>query len=339
MRYTFTSEFLKVVAPATSFGEAWELLCLELLRADTGDTTIQRLAPPDRGVDILSTATRTAYQCKSSERGVFGSIAADPCLDSIDSAKGAKSSLGWESFCFAVNAPFTGAALSKIYERADFVGVSRPAILPPEHWSGLCEKHPTVAARFLDYRMLVTEAEVIDAFRKARYYDNSVQSVAKSLRDTPLQIYLKNNRTPLVLSIPFSADLTIEKLLDAAQQLMGIKLDWVNFPDLGTSCGPSLSITVDRKAQSFSRKLSELSDHEREKLELWIKLVWRDELESKRSNIDGTRELYRMNLAHLRADPDRVAIQDRGQETLKRTEALVQNAIWRSVSTAPADSA
>ncbi len=62
MRYTFTSEFLKVVAPATSFGEVWELLCLELLRADTGDTTIQRLAPPDRGVDILRTATRTAYQ-------------------------------------------------------------------------------------------------------------------------------------------------------------------------------------------------------------------------------------------------------------------------------------
>ncbi len=50
---------------------------------------------------------------KSSERGVFGSIAADPCLDSIDSAKGAKNSLGWESFCFAVNAPFTGAGLSE----------------------------------------------------------------------------------------------------------------------------------------------------------------------------------------------------------------------------------
>ncbi len=164
--------------------------------------------------------------------------------------------------------------------------------------------------------MLVTETEVIDALRKARYYDNVVQSAAQSLRATPLQIDLKNNRTPLVLSIPFSADLTIEKLLDAAQQLMGIKLDWVNFPDLGTSCGPSLSLTVDRKAQSFSRKLSELSDDEREKLELWIKLVWRDELESKRSNIDGTRELYRMNLEYLRLDPDRVAVRDRGQEGL-----------------------
>lgn len=332
MRYTFTSEFLKVVAPATNFGEAWELLCLDLLQADTGDTTIQRLAPPDRGVDILRPATRTAYQCKTSERGVFGTISADPCIESIDSAKSAKGLLGWESFYFALNAPLTGTALSKINEHADTIGIERPAILPPEHWSALCEKHPTIAARLLDYRMLVTEAEVIEALRKARYYDKIVQEATHSLQAAPMRIDLRNNRTPLILSIPFSADLTIEKLLDVAQQLMGIKLDWVNFPDLGTSCGPSISITVDRKAQGFSRKLSELSDDEREKLELWIKLVWRDELESKRSNVDGTQALYRMNLEYLRLEPGRTATRDRGQETINRTEALVQHEIWRTVT-------
>ena len=268
--------------------------------------------------------------------GAFGTIAADPCISSIDSAKGAKGSLGWESLKFAINAPLTGSGLAKINDHADAAGMARPTFLPPEHWSELCERHPSVAAKFLDYRMLVTEAEVVEAFRKARYYENVVQSATQSMQSRPLQIDLTNNRTPLLLSIPFSSELTIEQLLDAAQQLMGIKLDRINFPDLGTSCGPSLSITVDRKPQSFSRKLSELSEDERAKLALWIKLVWRDEAKPNPSGVDGTQQFQRLNNDFLRTQPDRAPVQDRGQETLRRTEALMQDAIWQSVTPAAA---
>jgi hypothetical protein len=329
MRYSFTSEFVKVVAPATNFGEAWELLCLHLLRADTGDKTILRLAPPDR---ILQQSTRTAYQCKSSERGVFGTIAAEPCIESINTAASARQSLGWEQYCLALNAPLTGSALAKVNGEADSLCIPRPRILPAEYWSELCEKHGSVAEHFLDYRVLVSEAEVLTAFEKARYFDRVVQSAAQSLHASPLRVELANNRTPTVLSIPFASDLTIEKLLDVAQQLMGIELDWVNFPDLGTSCGPSLSIAVGRKAQDFSRKLSELSDDERSRLQLWIKLVWKDELESKRGHIDGTKELFRMNLEYFGLETGGARVRDRGRETLKRTEALIQTAMWRSLT-------
>lgn len=74
--------------------------------------------------------------------------------------------------------------------------------------------------------------------------------------------------------------MTIEELLYVAQQLMGIKLDWINFPDLGTSYSPTLYLTVDRKVQSFSRKLSDLLENERMKLELWIKLSGKTNLGS-----------------------------------------------------------
>lgn len=337
MRYTFTSEFLKVVAPATSFGDAWEMLCLHLLRAETGDTTIQRLVPPDRGVDILQVSTRTAYQCKSSERGALGTIAAGPCIDSIDSAKGARNSLGWESLKFAINAPLTGSALAKINEHADAAGMARPTFLPPEHWSELCERHPSVAEKFLDYRMLVSEADVIEALRKARYYDDVVQSAAKAMQAMPMQIDLRNNRTPLVLSIPFSSELTIEKLLDAAQQLMGIKLDRINFPELGTSCRPTLSINVDTKLQTFSRRLSDLSEDERAKLQLWIQLRWRDELKSDDPGTGLTHRFRRLDDDFLHAPPP-ATVQDRGKETLRRTEALIQDAMWQTVLPAAASS-
>jgi hypothetical protein len=43
MRHTFSVQFLKKFRPATTFGEAWENLCLSLLRADSGDNTFMRL--------------------------------------------------------------------------------------------------------------------------------------------------------------------------------------------------------------------------------------------------------------------------------------------------------
>src|SRR5277367_5370191 len=44
----------------------------------------------------------------------------------------------------------------------------------------------------------------------------------------------------------------------------------IQLPDLG------LSMTIDRVAQPFKMKLSELSAEQLAKLQFWIKLVWRD---------------------------------------------------------------
>jgi len=72
MKYIFTSQFLKVLPPATSFGDAWELLCLDLVKAEDPTGDFQHLLPPDRGVDILRRRPPIGYQCKSDERGAFG---------------------------------------------------------------------------------------------------------------------------------------------------------------------------------------------------------------------------------------------------------------------------
>src|SRR3954447_18952682 len=71
MLFSFSAEFMKILPPAMNFGEAWENLCLCLLRADTSDNSLMRLGPPDRGIDIFRQRTKDAYQCKSDERGVF----------------------------------------------------------------------------------------------------------------------------------------------------------------------------------------------------------------------------------------------------------------------------
>jgi hypothetical protein len=97
MRYTFSAEFLRVVSPATNFGESWELLCFTLLRAE-GKQQLLRLSPPDRGVDILDSTRADAYQCKSSERGIFGTIDTADCLASMQTAIDARQSLGWTKY-------------------------------------------------------------------------------------------------------------------------------------------------------------------------------------------------------------------------------------------------
>jgi hypothetical protein len=335
MRHSFSSEYLKILPPATNFGEAWENLCLYLLRADTSDNSIMRLGPPDRGIDIYRQRTRHAYQCKSSERGIFGTVDAQECITSLGRAIQARSTLKWADYGIALNAQLTGAGLSKIKEFATFHGLPDDAvvILPPEYWDELCERHIKSIQHLFDYRVFVSEAEVVEAFRKARYYDQYVLKFEQEIKASPLTVTVSNNRTPVELTLPFSGELTIKQLLDAVQSILGISLDWANFPDLDTSCGPSLSITVDRISQPFKRKLSELSAEQRAKLQLWIQLIWRDKLETEGDHYDGTSSLRMFYHMGTPFGGERPALeQDRGKVTLDRMATMIQDTIWHSLA-------
>lgn len=330
MRHTFSSQFLKISPPATNFGEAWELLCLELLHAESADHTVHRLAPPDRGVDIFRPTTGCAYQCKSNERGTFGVIDADDCVMSLKRAIDARTDIGWASYCIATNAPLTGIGIGKINGFADSAGIPRPSFLGPEYWDCLCEQHRSRIESFFDYRVFVTEAEVLEAMKKSRYYDHVIKQAQESMMSFPLTMRLTNNRTPIELQVPFSSELTVGKLVNVAQELLGISLNWANFPDLGTSCGPSVSLTVDRTPQAFKLKLSELNEEQRSKLQLWIKLIWRDELQKEREHVDGTK-LYLMLEGAAPAVQGSLSPRDRATATLDRMEAIVQASIWRAI--------
>ncbi len=332
MQYTFSVEFLKILPPATNFGEAWENLCLILLRSDSADSTIMRLAPPDRGIDIFRQLTGAAYQCKSSERGIFGTIEPQECMTSLARAVEARGDLGWKRYFMALNAPISGIGFSKIVEFAASKGVEKKDIefLSHEYWSSLCDKHATAIRGLFDYRVFVTESEVIELMQKARYYDQYVRETALKLREYPLQVSIGNNRTPVELVIPFSGDLTVKQLLDVVRTKLGISMDWANFPDLGTSCGPSLSLLVDRTAQPFTLKLSELSHEQLAKLQLWIKLIWRDELEKDRDHYDGTIH-FNLNRAESSDGTRPASKKERGEMTIKRMDSVIQASIWRSL--------
>jgi hypothetical protein len=144
MRHTFSAQFLKIMPPATNFGEAWENLCICLLRAETSDKSIMRLAPPDRGIDILRQKTREAYQCKSSEHGVLGTIESRECISSLARAIDARRDISWRHYSIALNAPLSGVGFSKIsdfakshgvLEAVSFshrsIGISFASVIPP----------------------------------------------------------------------------------------------------------------------------------------------------------------------------------------------------------------
>lgn len=332
MKYIFSSQFLKILPPDTSFGDAWEGMCLDLLRSDDPSGEYVHLGPPDRGVDILHRNERRAYQCKSDERGASGTIPAAASLDSLRTAAAHMRELGWIEYYFATNANYSGKGFEDVLSLSLTLGLSKDSIKfrGPEYWSELCSKHIQRVRHRLDYRLLVSEAEVVEAFRKARYYENKVEEYRKLIEAGTYVIELPNNRTPLRLQIPFSPELTIKHCLNVAMELLDLSLEGEDYFDLNTSARPSVSITIDRFAQGFQKKLGDYTEEEIQRLELWITVKWKDGLEGLKPQktydpslytFEVLRELERLNL-----DPA-----ERGKMTIKRFEEFLQQKMWKAV--------
>ena len=125
----------------------------------------------------------------------------------------------------------------------------------PDEWDDLCTKHAQVAASRLDYRIAADQADVVEAFKKARYYDKYVAEYAAKIHDATFSLVLTNNRTPIEIDVPFSPDMTVKNYLDMGKQLLGLSLDWTNFPDLERRLGPLFrSLLTDTR--SLSRRKS-----------------------------------------------------------------------------------
>jgi len=331
MRYSFSAEFLKVLPPDTTFGNAWESLCFELLAAEDGREGLQRLCAPDGGIDILRHPTRTAFQCKSDERGALGSLSTPESIKSLKAAAISRSTVRWGCYTYATNANYTGSAVKSILAEAEVLDLASDKIefLGPEHWDALCSRYFDQIKDRFDFRGTVTEAQVVDAFRKARYFDNYVAKFEDVISKGNLTLKIKNNWTPVELEIPFAPDLTVENCVDAVQELLGVSLKWTNFADLGTSSGPSISLTVDRRGQTFKQTIGDVqAANPGRDLEFWITLVWKDETQS-----DGTAHdvvCRRMNLSFLTLARSAFSQSQRREHTLRRAEEMVQQMIWAS---------
>lgn len=182
-------------------------------------------------------------------------------------------------------------------------------------------------AGWQSHRVTVTEAQVVDALRKARYYDEYVQKFAGLIAKGSLVLKIKNNWTPVELEIPFAPELTVENCVDAVQQLLGLSLKWTNFADLGTSTGPSISLTVDRRGQTFKQTIGEVQAASGGKdLVFWITLVWKDETQSDGEAHDVV--CRRMNLEFMTLARSAYTENQRRDHTLRRAEEMVQRMIW-----------
>jgi hypothetical protein len=331
MRYSFSAEFLKVIPPDTTFGKAWESLCFDLLVAEYGDSGLQRLCSPDAGIDILRRPTRTAFQCKTDERGARGSLSAAESIKSLKAAADARSTVNWDCYSYATNANYTGSAVKSILAEAAALDLASDKIefLGPEHWDALCVKYSDRVSERFDYRVTLSEAQVIEAFRKAQYFDKYVEKFASLISNERLVIKIKNNWTPVELEIPFAPELTVENCVDAVRELLGVSLTWTNFTDLGTSTGLSISLTIDRRGQTFKQTIGEVQAlHTGKDLVFWITLVWKDEAQS-----DGTAHdtvCRRMNLSFVPLSRSAFSQAQRREQTLRRAEEMVQQMIWSS---------
>lgn len=333
MKYNFSSDFMKILPPDSNFGEAWESLCHHLLCVEHGHNGFIRLNPPDRGIDIFHQPESRAYQCKSNESGAVATIEATESIKSLKTASSCRDIFEWNQYCFATNANYSGVGFEKILSTATELGINKKLIehLGPEYWSSLCEKHSSTIEDRFDFRIQVTEEQVIEAFRKARYYDEYVSKYAEEIKKANFTLVISNNRTPTEIEIPFSPELTVEQYVDVAKSLMGISLDWTNFDDLNTSAGPSISIIIDRKAQPFSTKIKELPVKPGDKLEVWIQIIWKDE--KKEGAVTSNNMLaYNNYLVSTTFETKAKSYQERRQLTVDRKEDIVQSMIWDSVS-------
>ena len=278
MKFNFSSDFVKVISPDTSFADAWETICYTLLKEEYHEKDILKLKAPENGIDIWRPQNKYAYQCKSSEIGFRGSMNITKITDSLESALSVRDTYEWCKYMICINASITGSGYQKLieFENINSLPKSDVEVLDAEFWSELAEKHVASIEQYLDYRLLVTENEVKSAFEKARYYDKYVSQYMSAINSTPISIKLSNNRTPICIDLPFSPDLTIENLLDIAKAFFNIDMDWRQYPGLGKSAAPSISLLYNGKPQGFSKKISEVIEQGNNEFELWLKIVWRD---------------------------------------------------------------
>jgi hypothetical protein len=336
MRHDFSAQFLRVIPPDTSFGEAWESLCFDLLYEELNDKGLIRLAPPDRGVDILSRKLRHAYQCKSDERGAFGSLSAESSVDSLKTAFKNRKPLGWKSYFFCTNANYTGNALTEISKTAGSLGLKSNQLdfKGPKYWEDLCSNHFDKVFHRFDYRVTATEKQVIEALKAAGYFNRYLKEFEEKIRTGRCSLVIKNNRTPLELVIPFSNELTVKNCLDVAKEMLGISLGWTNFTDIGTSAGPRLYLTINKVPQEFSQKITDLPLKPGDEMELWIKIVWRDETQKEGKDEKTVLSFMRSDWILLdRVESSRAGLnqEERGKVTVERSEAIIQNMIWAGV--------
>jgi tetratricopeptide (TPR) repeat protein len=229
-----------------------------------------RLRPPDLGVDILYRDQKKAFQCKSSERGIYGRIDAEESAKSLETAIKHKSALGWRQYSFATNADYTGAGYEKILLRARKKGVLEKQLefLGPAYWDQLCVEHSKVIEDRFDYRLSLSQKDLYEAVAKAL----PQVSLNISSQGTDRKIVLTNNLTELKLEHNLVGDLSVETYLKLVIELLGLADLLHGTPAHYETLRPLFSLRAGGKELSLFVRLKDLNLQSGDTLEFHAKL-------------------------------------------------------------------
>ena len=125
---------LFVIEPQTSFADAWEVFCCEVLNRHEKTTEIRRRKPPESGVDLYWPGKKAAYQCKSVEEAT-GRFSVTKAVESIETALKIRKELPWERYILCSNMDITGT------QEAKLKGVwPEIELLTPSFWMPRCRE-------------------------------------------------------------------------------------------------------------------------------------------------------------------------------------------------------
>ena len=133
---------LFVVKPQTSFANAWEVFCCDVLNRHEKTTKIYRRKPPEGGVDLYWADKKIAYQCKSVEEST-GRFSITKAVRSLKSAIVTRKKLPWKKYVLCGNVALTGPQEQQL--RAILPEIE---LLTPSFWVPRCREQ----SRYLESR-------------------------------------------------------------------------------------------------------------------------------------------------------------------------------------------
>jgi len=98
---------LFVVGPQTSFADAWEVFCCDVLNRHYKSNNIRRRKAPEGGIDLYCASEKVAYQCKSVEEST-GKFSVSKAVKSLKAALKTAKKLRWDRYVICSNVDLTG---------------------------------------------------------------------------------------------------------------------------------------------------------------------------------------------------------------------------------------
>ncbi|MEI8196732.1 MAG: hypothetical protein WCI73_12610, partial [Phycisphaerae bacterium] len=134
---------LFVVEPQTSFANAWEVFCCDVLNRQEKTTEIYQRKPPESGVDLYWQQRKIAYQCKSVEEST-GKFSLSKAIESLQSALEIRATLPWDKYVLCSNVALTGGQEQKLRKILPEI-----ELLTPSFWLPRCmEQSEHLSNRF-----------------------------------------------------------------------------------------------------------------------------------------------------------------------------------------------